>query len=257
MVYPSGVTPSSSGSSSETSSSQSVAGTTAKSSSSAPPTSQNHTGRNLIFIGIALFVLSAAGIGTFLYLMFILPYLRKKRFLQNPQLAYAGAGAAAASTTRDLVSSSSQPSLQDAPEDVYYEDDYGNRYRREELPGYSDTELPQNHSYDAFSDSVSYPAYPETEDSYYLEDSASALFYASNEETTPPSYYDDANPYDPASQGDFYEGTGASPSDRDLYSGRDFYAPEEPYSEQPPQQYGTRESRRYDREWDQYFRDSQ
>ena len=148
MVYPSGVTPSSSGSSSETSSSQSVAGTTAKSSSSAPPTSQNHTGRNLIFIGIALFVLSAAGIGTFLYLMFILPYLRKKRFLQNPQLAYAGAGAAAASTTRDLVSSSSQPALQDAPEDVYYEDDYGNRYRREELPGYSDTELPQNHSYD-------------------------------------------------------------------------------------------------------------
>ena len=51
---------------------------------------------------------------------------------------------------RETFSSSSQP-LQDAPEDVYLEDDYGNRYRREELPGFSDTELPQNHSYDAFS----------------------------------------------------------------------------------------------------------
>ena len=66
------------------------------------------------------------GIGFFVYSMFILPYLRKRKALQKrPRLAYAGASASGLAEV---------PA--EAESDDFYEDAYGNRYRAEELPGF-------------------------------------------------------------------------------------------------------------------------
>ncbi len=126
MVYPSGVTPSSSSSSSESSaSSGEAAGAVANASSSAPPSSSNHTGRNLILIGVLLLICPPRD-WFFVYSMFILPYLRKRKALQSGRVSpYAGASASGLAEV---------PA--EAESDDFYEDAYGNRYRAEELPGF-------------------------------------------------------------------------------------------------------------------------
>ena len=254
MIYPSGVTPSSSSSSSSSSegssSSESVAGTAANTASSTPPSSSNHTGRNLVLIGVVLLILSAAGIGYFIYSMFILPYLRKKRARQEPRPAYAGAAASAALSS----------DWQAAPEEeVFYEDAYGNRYRMEELPGLTDADAHDADSYGPLPASQPYPPYLEDSGQYPDGPSASATLYAENPERMPVSYYD-ADPYDSSySQDSIYRGdTAPSPApaadDREIYSGRDLQSSADRYEEQS-RQYDPRQQRRYDRDWDRYFQD--
>ena len=181
--------------------------------------------------------------------MFILPYLRKRKALQGgPRLAYAGASASGLAEV---------PA--EAESDDFYEDAYGNRYRAEELPGFLEESTGEE------DPAVYQPLPPASQGQQYLEEGPFAeelpyQSYQDNSEFAPVSYYD-MEPYGDSQAPLYPDASGSGNESRDIYSGREFAAPDSrPYDDgnikySSFRNYDPLERHRHSRDWDRYFND--